>query len=65
MGRHCLDIIILSDRIVEQAETFVVNIVPFDDFLEDPPVLAQTLVTIIEPREFNVLNCVIYYTQNW
>ena len=66
VGRRCLDIFILSDRIMEQEETFVVNIVPFDDFLEDPlPVLAQALVTIIEPREFNLLNCVLCYTQNW
>ena len=56
--RGCVDITILPDDMVEEDETFVINLVPFDDsviFEEDqPPGFAQASVTIVDSRKCDV-----------
>ena len=61
--RGCVEITILPDDMVEEDETFVINLVPFDDsviFEDQPPVFAQASVIIVDSCKFDVSMYILY-----
>lgn len=57
--RICVDIIILSDSVVENNESFFINAVDRIRIPRDqPPIFAQTVVTIVDQRKFHIFTYV-------